>query len=221
MSRVLGFASLVLAITAPLLAGGEAGKELRFSSPGQIREVRIDIPIAEIGIVNSDSERFELRGSVRQRYSGRDERAWAEAIVASTNIVVEVRGDRAFVRRKLGPEADTWRAKKSPAQVRAMLYIPRGASIEVDQSIGELDIEGDFGDLDVEVNIGEVRIRVPKSNVKRLTASVRIGEVKTDLGDRTITKEGLFAGETFYENETGKFDVRVRLQIGEVEIELH
>lgn len=221
MSRVLGLASLVLAIAAPLLAGGEAGKELRFSSPGQIREVRIDIPIAEIGIVNSDSERFELRGSVRQRYSGRDERAWAEAIVAATNIVVEVRGDRAFVRRELGREADTWRAKKSPAQVRAVLYIPRGASIEVDQSIGELDIEGDFGDLDVEVNIGEVRIRVPKSNVQRLTASVRIGEVKTDLGDRTITKEGLFAGETYYENETGKFEVRVRLQIGEVEIELH
>lgn len=221
MSRVLGLASLVLAIAAPLLAGGEAGKELRFSSPGQIREVRIDIPIAEIGIVNSDSERFELRGSVRQRYSGRDERAWAEAIVAATNIVVEVRGDHAFVRRELGPEADTWKAKKSPAQVRAVLYIPHGASIEVDQSIGELDIEGDFGDLDVEVKIGEVRIRVPKSNVQRLTASVRIGEVKTDLGDRTITKEGLFAGETYYENETGKFDVRVRLQIGEVEIELH
>jgi hypothetical protein len=185
-----------------------------------IRQVRIEIPIGEIIIRNGAASAVELTGTIRQRYGDRDDKEWASDIVAATKIVLDVSGDVVFVRRETGPEATGWRAKRSPSDIKATIQVPAGLAIDIEQSIGEVDIAGSFGDIDLALRIGEASIRVPKRDIRHLSASAKIGEVKTNLGDRVITKEGLFAGETYYENETGKRDLRVRVQIGEIEIDL-
>ncbi len=221
MKRILATAVVGLFWSAALLADGEVVKDLRKSvSAKGIRQVRIEIPIAEIEVLNGPSTAVELTGTVRQRYDGRDDREWASEIVESTKITLEAAGDVVFLRRETGPEARGWRAKKSPSNIKAILHVPAGVAIDIEQSIGEVDINGSFGDIDLSIRIGEVSIRVPKRDIRHLSASAKIGEVKTNLGDRVITKEGLFAGETYYENETGRHDLRARVQIGEIEIEL-
>lgn len=221
MKRTLAAALMGLGWSATLLAGGEVVKDLRQSvSARNIRQVRIEIPIAEIEVRNGPSTAVELTGKVTQRYDGRDERQWASDIVESTKIAMEVSGDVVFIRREAGPESRGWRAKRSPSTIKAIIAIPAGVAIDIEQSIGEVDINGSFGDIDLSIRIGEVSIRVPKRDIRHLSASAKIGEVKTNLGDRVITKEGLFAGETYYENETGTHDLRARVQIGEIDIAL-
>ncbi len=221
MKRILATALFGLVWSGALLAEGEVVRELRQTASAHgIRKVRIEIPIAEIEVLNGPASAVELTGTIRQRYDGRDEQEWATDIVESTKLLLEVRGDVVFIRRETGPEARGWRAKKSPSSIRATIHVPTGIAVDIEQSIGEVDMNGSFGDIDLSIRIGEVSIRVPKRDIRHLSASAKIGEVKTNLGDRVITKEGLFAGETYYENEGGKHDLRARVQIGEIEIDL-
>ena len=221
MKRILTAALLGIVWSGALLAGGEVARDFKQTASSHgIRQVRIEIPIAEIEVRNGPASSIELAGTIRQRYDDRDEQEWAAEIVDATKIVLEVKGDVVFVRRETGPEGRTWRSKKSPSTIRATVSIPEGIALDIEQSIGEIDIHGSFGDIDLAVRIGEVSIRVPKRDIRHLSASAKIGEVKTNLGDRMITKEGLFAGETYYENESGERDLRVRVQIGEIDIAL-
>lgn len=217
----LAFALAGLLASAALHAESEVIKGFRASIPAAgVSEVAVDIPIAEIEIVNGPSSTIEIEGTIRQKYHGRDEKAWAAGIVDATEVVLEARGGRALVRREVGAQVRGWKAKRSPSTIRLLVRAPEGTSLEVDQSIGELAVDGSFGHIDIELRIGEIRVRIPKRAVRSLSASAKIGEVETNLGDRIITKEGLFAGETLYENESGRHEVRVRVQIGEIDIEL-
>ncbi|HEY0591608.1 MAG TPA: hypothetical protein VGF40_07565 [Thermoanaerobaculia bacterium] len=221
MNRILAATLLGMVWSAAALADGEVLKNVKQAVPATgIRQVRIEIPIAELEVRNGPASSVQLAGTIRQRYSDNDDREWASEIVESTGIALEVSGDVVFVRRDAGPETRSWRAKRSPSDIKATISVPAGMAVDIEQSIGEIDIAGSFGDIDLAVRIGEVSIRVPKRDIRHLSASAKIGEAKTNLGDRVITKEGLFAGETYYENETGKHDLRVRVQIGEIEIDL-
>jgi hypothetical protein len=70
------------------------------------------------------------------------------------------------------------------------------------------------------MTVGELTVRLPKKNVKELNASTTIGEVHADLGDKVLSREGVFAGRARYENESGIGVVDIRLKIGEVDVTL-
>lgn len=215
-------ALLSAALLLPLaLTAGEIGRDFRYEVPAAgIRLVDVDLSIAEVRVGNTASGQVELSGSIRQRFEGRDEEEWARDIVASSQVVLEAAGGVATIRRSAGPSSRSWKAKRSPAQVRATILVPPGMAVAIEQSIGEIEIDGTFGDLDVQLNIGEIDVRTPKKNIRRLSASASIGDVRADLGDRIISKEGIMAGETLYENEGGRHTLAVRTRIGEIEIKL-
>jgi hypothetical protein len=219
--RGVRLATLFLLVAGSALAEGEVGREIRQSSSSAgIVRVEISIPIAELRIENSPGSTIDVSGTIRQKYSKRDDRSWAEAVVQSTRIVMEQRGDRIVIRRVQGPEADSWKAKKSPANIRAVVAVPAGMAFEVEQSIGEIEVDGSFGEMDVKLNIGDLTIRTAREDVRQLTARVGIGEVHANLGDRIITKEGLFAGETLWSNDAGRYRLRADVRIGSIRIEL-
>ena len=219
--RGVRLVALFLLVAGSAFAEGEVGREIResFPSTGIVR-VEIEIPIAELRIENASGSTIDVSGTIRQKYSKRDDRSWAEAVVQSTRIVMEQRGDRIVIRRVQGSEADSWKAKKSPANIRAVVAVPAGMAIEVEQSIGEIEIDGLFGEIDVELNIGDLTISTARDDVRQLSARVGIGEVHANLGDRIITKEGLFAGETLWSNDGGKHRLRADVRIGSIRIDL-
>jgi hypothetical protein len=92
--------------------------------------------------------------------------------------------------------------------------------VEVHQKAGEVKVAGSFGDIDVKMRAGEVTINTPKRNVRELLASTSVGEVHTNLGDRLVSKQGVFPGRTHYLNEGGRSMVSVDLMAGEVDIVL-
>lgn len=185
-----------------------------------VEHVSIDISVGEVTIRSAPAPQIELSGRMERDYGGVRGRRRAQEILDDTEIEVEVRGSRATIRERLGPAARRGHARWLRSALDIRITLPAGVNLEVEQTIGELDIAGDFRDVDVDMKVGEVTVRLPKRNVRELSARATIGEVHTDVGDRIFSRDGLFAGRTRYVNAAGTGVVDVRLKVGEVEVSL-
>jgi hypothetical protein len=130
-----------------------------------------------------------------------------------------INGAEAVVRRKFGRNAQSWRAQKFTG-LDLRIDVPAGTDVDFDTYAGEIDMSGDFGDVDVDMRAGEVDLRIPRSRVRELNASCRIGEVRAHLGNEIITREGLFPGKTHFFNSEGSAHVNVHVTAGEVDVML-
>ena len=186
---------------------------------GAIQRVVIDIPAGSFTVRNSTDGRLALSGIASRDYDGAKERAWAQKVVNDTTIVFVVRGAEAIVRRKFGPNAQSFRAQKFTG-IDLRLDLPKGMDVDFDTTAGEIDMSGDFGDINVDLRAGEVDVRIPRARVRELNASCRVGEVRTHLGHEVVTREGLFPGKTHFFNASGSAHVNVHVTAGEVDIML-
>ena len=210
-------ASLFLATTA---VARDAEHAFQTAVPrGQVQRVLIDIPYGSFTVRNGASSQLAVSGIVSRDYDGPRERAWAQRVVDDTSVEIYVRGAEAIVRRKFGKSAQSWRAKRFTG-VDLRLEVPAGVDIRFDSSAGEVDMEGNFGDIAIEMGAGEIDIRIPRAKVRELNASCRIGEVRTNLGNEIVTREGILPGRTHFFNAEGKSHVNVHVTVGEVDVTL-
>jgi hypothetical protein len=220
MRRTLLFSLLLLAATA-----ARADRKVAHSihstlaRPG-VHRVLIDLPVGEVHVHNGSGNTVVAEGFVRREYDDAEDRDRNQRIVDDIDVVVEAEGDVAVVRRKFGRNATGWRATKL-SQVSVDLYVPPGVSLDFSTDVGEVWLEGTFGNVDIDLRAGEVHVTMPRAAVKELNASVRMGEVHTYLGDRTIEREGVFPGTTHWENPNGGVGVvNVHTTMGEVHVRL-
>lgn len=214
---VLSLASCVL---APAVFAEDV--EHRFQSSvarGAVQRVLIDIPFGSFTIRNGGATTLALSGVTSRDYDGQRERTWAQKVVNDTSVEIYVNGAEAVVRRKFGKNASGWRAQKFTG-LDLRLELPAGVDVEFDTSAGEVDMAGDFGDVRIDLRAGEVDLRIPRSRVRELNASCRIGEVNTNLGTEIVSREGILPGRTHYFNATGKTHVNVHVTAGEVDVTL-
>lgn len=186
---------------------------------GQVARIVIDIPAGEINVRNGSGEQLAVSGHAKRDYQGAKERAWAQRVVNDTSVEIYVRGAEAIVRRKFGAAAQSFRAQKF-TNVELTLDVPRGVDVFFETSFGEIDLDGVFGNVDVDLRAGEIDLRTPRATVRQLNASCRVGEVRADLGDHTITREGLLPGKTNFYNATGRTNVNLHVTAGEVDVTL-
>jgi hypothetical protein len=186
---------------------------------GGVQRVLIDIPTGSFTIRNGSATHIGVSGIASRDYDTAKEGAWAQKVVNDTSVEVYVNGAEAIVRRKFGPNADSFRARKfSGLELR--LDLPVGMDVEFDTTAGEIDMVGDFGDIDIDLRAGEIELRIPRARVRELTASCRVGEVRTNLGSEIVTREGVLPGKTKYFNAGGKSHVNVHVTAGEVDVTL-
>ena len=188
-------------------------------SRGQVQRVVVDIPFGSFTVRNGSANHISLSGVASRDYDGHKERIWAQKVVDDTTVEVYVNGAEAIVRRKFGPDAQSWRAKKF-TEVELKLDLPPGIDLKFETSAGEIEVEGTFGDIDIDLSAGEVDVRVPRKLVRELNASCRIGEVRTNLGTEIVTREGILPGRTHYYNASGRAHVNVHTTVGEVNVTL-
>lgn len=221
MKRILaGFGALALCSTTAF-AHREVSRTFRtVANAAGVEYVSIDISVGDVTIRSAAGTQIEVSGRLERDYDGNRSRRRAEEILDDTEIEIEVRGNRATIREKLGPAARRGYARWLRTALDIRITLPAGVNLEVEQRIGELEIDGNFRDLDVDMGIGELTVRLPKRNVKELSARTTIGEVHTDVGDAMFSREGLFAGQTRYINAAGTGMVNVRLRVGELEVRL-
>jgi hypothetical protein len=214
---LIAAATLLLASTA---IARDATHEFQAAiNRGAIQRVVIDIPTGRFIVRNGAAGRLALSGVASRDYDGAKEGAWAKKVVDDTSVVFVVKGAEAIVRRKFGPEAQSFRAQKFTG-IDLRLDLPPGMDVDFDTTAGEIDMAGDFGDVSIDLRAGEVDMRVPRARVRELNASCRVGEVRTHLGHEVVTREGLFPGKTHFFNANGTAHVNVHVTAGEVDVTL-
>lgn len=182
---------------------------------GAVQRVVIDIPAGEIEIRNGAPDRLSVSGYIAREPDSAGSRDKEQRIVNDTTIEIYASNREAIVRRRFGPEADSWRGGMF-SDYHVVLVVPPGMSIDVQTRYGEVSLEGSFGDIDIDLRAGEVDLRIPQRDVRQLQASCRVGEVHTRIGDEIVEREGLFPGRTRYSNPNGKSVVNVHVTAGEV-----
>lgn len=213
-----------LLATALLLAATALADDVEHSFQtsvprGQVQRVVIDIPFGEFTVRNGSAKHIVVAGIASRDYDGQRERIWAQKVVNDASIEIVVTGAEAIVRRKFGPDAKSWRAKKFTGY-DVKLDLPPGIDVKFDTSAGEIDMAGHFGDIDIDLGAGEIDLRVPRASVRELNASCRIGEVRTNLGTEIVIREGILPGKTHFYNANGRGHVNVHTTVGEVDVTL-
>lgn len=186
---------------------------------GKVQRVVIDVPTGSFTIRNGASDRLALSGIASRDYDGAKERDWAQKVVDDTSVEIYVSGTEAIVRRKFGPNADGFRARKFTG-LDLRIELPPGVDVKFETSAGEIDMNGQYGHVDIDLRAGEIDLRMPKANVRELQASCRVGEVRTHIGSQLTTREGVLPGKTSYFNAAGRNIVRVHTTAGEVRVTL-
>lgn len=215
------FALLVAALLAATTA---AAKDVSHSfvstvPRGGVQRVVIAIPTGSFIIRNSTGDRLVAAGVSSRDYDTARERGWAQKVVDDTSVEFVVKGAEAIVRRKFGPNAQSWRAKKF-TDINLRLELPPGMDVDFDTTAGEIEMNGDFGDIDIDLRAGEVDVRIPRSRVRELNASCRVGEVRAHLGHEVVNREGILPGKTHFFNAQGTAHVNVHVTAGEVDVTL-
>ncbi len=214
--------TLLLATFLFASAAAAADVEHSFQSVvnrGAIKRVVIDIPAGSFTIRNGDTTKLALSGIVSRDYDTAKEKIWAQKVVNDTSVEIYVSGAEAVVRRKFGPNAQSFRAQRfSGIDVR--LDLPAGLDVTFETTAGEVDMAGNFGDIDIDMRAGEIDLSVPRATVRELSASCRVGEVRTNLGTEVITREGVFPGRTKFFNAAGRSRINVHVTAGEVDVTL-
>lgn len=219
MRHALALAVSLLATTA-VLADDIVKHPFQSSiARGKVQRVVIDIPAGEINVRNGAGDTLAVSGFARRDYQGAKERAWAQRVVNDTSVEIHVNGPEAIVRRRFGPGASSFRAQKF-TNVRMTIDVPRGVDVYFKTSFGEVDLDGVFGNVDVDLRAGEIDMRTPRAGVRELNASCRVGEVRANLGDHIVTREGLLPGKTNFYNSAGKTHVNLHVTAGEVDVTL-
>jgi hypothetical protein len=216
--------TLVTLTAALLIASPAAAKDVVHSfesavARGQVQRVLIDLTTGTFRIRNGEASRLALTGVASRDYDSQRERLWAQKVVDDTSVVFEINGADAIVKRKLGRNAQSWRARRFTG-IDLRLDLPPGVDVKFRTTAGEIDMAGDFGDIDIDLRAGEVRLRVPRARVRELKASCRVGEVRTNLGTEVVTREGILPGRTEFFNPQGRTRVSVHVTAGEVNVTL-
>jgi hypothetical protein len=173
-----------------------------------------------VRIRNGAGDRIAVSGTAERHFDGHSRRSKEQQIVDDVSAEVVVNGDEATVRRRFGPNAQSWSARSFHSSVDLTVELPAGVDVEVNTRYGAVNIDGAFGSIDTDLRAGEVHVRTPRANVRDLTASVSIGEVHTYFGDHYIENEGVFPRVARFHNASGRSDVNVRSTFGEVHVTL-
>lgn len=184
----------------------------------EVLRIVVDIPDAEVAIRNSSEKTLRVVGTYSRNHRGKDS-IEAQAIVDAASLKIETSGPRAIVSRDLRGKAGSYLAKRS-LDLKVEIFAPSHVNVEVTQSSGHVKIDGTFRDIEVAMNRGDVSVRTAKRNVRELNASSRMGKVITNIGDRTVSREGLLMGSTYFINDGGASAMKIAVRFGTVEIEL-
>jgi hypothetical protein len=220
MRKPLFLALALLLSAAAALADDEVTHPFSAVAPrGHVRRVIIDIPAGDVRIRNGADGRIAISGTAERHVDGHARRSKEQQIVDNISAEVVVNGDEAIVRRRFGPNAQSWSARSFHSSVDLTVELPPGVDVDVNTRYGAVNIDGAFGSIDTDLRAGEVHVRTPRSNVRDLTASVSIGEVHTYFGDRYIENDGVFPRVARFHG-AGRSDVNVRSTFGEVHVTL-
>lgn len=213
-------AAAMIWVAGSAFANREVTHRFESSVPaGPVRRLVVDIPAGDVKIRNGAGDAIVVRGIASREYDGWREREKYQRSVDDVSAGIYVSSQEAVVRRRFGTNAQGWSAQHFTT-FSVTIEVPQGMAVELETRYGDIDIDGNFGNIDVDLRAGDIVVRLPKASVRELSASCRVGEVRTNLGHEIIEREGIFPGTTRYHNPAGHAVVNVHATAGDVNVTL-
>jgi hypothetical protein len=166
---------------------GKSPVETKFVSGGQ---VRMDLCPSAIQIVGSDEPALRV-----SYHPDRD----------NVRVRLQVSGNRSDLRLTGCPHNN----------FHVHIEIPKSSALYVRMFAGQLDVEDVMGDKDVELTFGQLNLDVGKTEqYARVDASVNSGEINASAFD--VEKGGLF--RSFDQHGPGKYRLHAHVGAGQVDL---
>ena len=191
-------------------------------SAQEVKRVEIQVPPSEISIRSAPIDRIQLSAEWRVETRG-DEAEWMSTVLDGLTFEAVRKDSRLIIRDKREGEARSSKARRRDTEAKIVVTVPDWTSVEVRQTAGEVSLKGNLENVLVSMRAGEIRMEGPASHVRRLEARARIGEVKTEVGARKESREGVFAGTALWENPDpeARATVELLLTVGEITVDLY
>jgi hypothetical protein len=211
----------LVALTLPLPAAEPIRRDVSAAIDATpINRVVIQIPYSHLTVQNGDPKTLDAYGYVTRTWKSSKQRDAAQAIVADTDVTIEVEGSTAYVRRNLGPNARSRKAKGNDTTWVLAVRVPRGTNVVAMQEKGTFTAKGDFASMDMKLSTGDIAVEVPKKNVGELIARTRYGLLEVHLGDRIIENEGFMPRKAHYFYEGGRNVLTAIVTRGNISLKL-
>jgi hypothetical protein len=221
MRRTVFSLALAGLFTVPVMAAESVVRQVEHKlSTSGVSRVFVEFPLSSLKIRNTTGSTAFVSGTIERDFvTGRGEKK-AKEILDDTDVELSMRGRSLYIRPKLGPAARGFLRSSRDSKFRLTIDLPQNVDLQIDQSVGQLDLTGSYGNVEMNMSVGDIKVRMPRDGVRELMASASIGEVRTNLGERIVTAEGFFAGSTHFINDAGRSTVKVKLRVGDADIEL-
>lgn len=226
----------VLIAAAPAVALAADGRDFSLDVPAEdLDRLELDANVGEVEIRAADVDQVEVR--VRLEPGDGDwfgsteelERRLADATlehdVAGGVLSLALEYDDGF-----GDDTDLeehWEIRLPAAMalnvelnVGSMDIEGTGGGVEAEVNVGELGIDVLEGDIDAEVNVGELDIRTATDSPGEFDLETNIGEAKLRIDGRAAGRLDGWLGNSVTHDAGGDDDVRARVNVGEVRVEV-
>ncbi len=204
---------ILTALAAAALAASAfaADRSFQASVPrAGVERIVIAIRAGDLKVRNGAADRISIHGHVHR---DNDDRRSLDRLIPE----ITVNGTTATVQPIASPAR--WRQRWNTGY-DLVLEVPPGSSLQFETTAGDISLDGSFGDVDVDIWAGDITMKSPRDAVKELSASVRGGEGHSNFPDRSVDREGVVPGTTWYSNAAGRGKVYLHAMAGDVHVDL-
>ncbi len=174
----------------------ESHDEVRDFVSGGLLHVRLSV--GDLHITRSGSNKIRLHYTVKSRSAGR---------VKEAHVDIDIHG------RDAGIEFHAPTSGNTSFDVE--LEIPQATNLDVHEKVGDLAVESIEGDKDLELGVGDIRIATGREAYHLVRASTSIGDVNGDGYGETSG----WLGKTLKYRGDGKYELRARVGVGDINLE--
>ena len=202
--------TLLALLLAALPAMAEGDRKIRSRYPVQgIDSLHLEIPVAEVRLEGFDGDEVEVEIFLECRRERRGD---------CLDLLNELRLTERRHGAILALELEGYpRWGKGRIEVEARVRMPRRLGLDLELSVGEVDVEQLEGDLHLEIGVGEANLWLRRQAVRSVRLDAGVGEVELHGAGGLEARRSLFVGsEVSWLEGEGESRVRVDVGVGEV-----
>jgi hypothetical protein len=210
MGRVFTVSAIVIFLAAPAQSDTIRSFERSFDA-SDLQRLVLDIPVAEMEIEGTSSNRIEAEVTVECEWRKRNCEELAEEIDLVSRkwgdeLTLEVEGMKKW--RSLGVSLDL--------RIRA----PASLELELDVGVGDIEIYGFKNDVYVDIGVGEVDVEMDESRVRSVSLDTGLGEVQMSYTGGRLEAGGIFDNVLRWDEGSGPARLRLEAGVGEIDVRL-
>jgi hypothetical protein len=160
--------------------------------------LHVHVSVGDVHVRRGADNKIHLRYTIKSRHESNVKEARAD---------LDVRGNDAKLEFHAPSGGNT--------QFEVELEVPASTNLDVHQKVGDLTVEEVDGDKDLDLGVGDIRVSSDHARYRLVHASAGIGDVNGDGYGETSG----WLGKTLKYRGEGKYELRARVGVGDINLE--